>query len=223
MFRIVRWSSFFLVESSDVYWQQMLRPAVSLLCIAASSEAQVSQPTDYYRNAGERIHSYVVRTYTDPSRISWLLLDSAVDHWSGAPTQWDRSVQSYSIRVASGMGRRVVSNTAQLAFESVLREDSRYRRSGDTRFKTRVLFALSHSVLAYRPDGSVEPMYGRMAAGVVTAATSSTWHPRSISASCLLSGAATAAIDRAGGNLLTEFEPDLKRFGWKVWRTLHGK
>jgi hypothetical protein len=201
----------------------MLRPAVFLLLIASSAEAQVSQSPDYYRNAGERIHSYVVRTYTDPSRISWILVDSAVDHWSGAPTQWDRSAQSYSFRVASGFGRRIVGNTAQLAFESLLHEDSRYRRSGDTRFKTRVLFALSHSVLAYRPDGSVEPMYGRMAAGLATAATSSTWHPQSISATCLLNGAAAAAIDRAGGNLLTEFEPDLKRFGWKVWRTLHGK
>ena len=80
-----------------------------------------------------------------------------------------------------------------------------------------------HSVLAYKADGSVEPMYGRMAAGIVAAATASTWCPRSIGAGTLLGGVAQAALDRAGNNLLTEFEPDLKNFGRKTWKSFHRK
>jgi hypothetical protein len=64
-------------------------------------------------------------------------------------------------------------------------------------------------------------MYGMMAAGVVAAATSSTWHPRSIDATALLGGVAQAAIDRAGNNLLAEFEPDLKNFGRRIWNKHH--
>jgi hypothetical protein len=179
--------------------------------------------SQYYSGLDERVHAYVFRTYTDPARISWLLFDSAADHWSGAPHQWDSSARSYSYRVASGLGRRIVSNTAQLGFETLLHEDSRYRRSGERKFRTRILFALRYSVLAWKPDGSVEPMYGRMAAGVVAAATSSTWHPQSIDAETLLNGLGQAAMDRAAGNLLAEFEPDLKKFGRKAWSTLRGK
>jgi hypothetical protein len=177
----------------------------------------------YYSGFHERFHAYVFRTYTDPARISWLLLDSAEDHWSGAPRQWDRSAESYSFRIASAWGRRIVSNTAQLGFETILHEDSRYRRLGEGPFGTRILFALRHSVLAYKPDGSVEPMYGRMAAGVVAAAASSTWHPQSIGAGTLLCGLGQSAMDRSAGNLLTEFEPDLRRFGRKTWSTLRRK
>jgi len=187
------------------------------LCQLAPSDPQ------YYRSSRERVDSYVFRTYTDPSRLSWLLFDSAVDHWYKAPCEWDQSARSYGYRVASGWGRRIVRNTAQLGFETALQEDSRYRRSGERGFGRRVLFAVNHSVLAYKPDGSVSPMYGRMAAGLVADATSSTWHPRPTTASSFVGGMGQAAIDRAGNNLLTEFEPDLKRFGLRVWKAVVGK
>lgn len=200
----------------------MLRPVVVfLISLALSASAQVVPTgTPYYRDNRERFNAYLFRTYTDPARLAWLLVDSATDHWSRAPHEWDRSAQSYSYRVASGWGRRIVRNTAQLGFEALLHEDSRYRISGDRRFGKRIVFAISHSVLAYKPDGTVEPMYGRMAAGVVAAATASTWHPQSIGASTLLCGVGSSAIDRAGNNLLTEFEPDLRKFGRKTWNTL---
>jgi hypothetical protein len=193
-----------------------------LLALPAVAQLTVAAP-EYYRDDHERMREYIFRTYTDPARIGWLLFDSATDTWAQAPHEWDRSAESYSFRVASGWGRRIVRNTVQLGFETALHEDSRYRKSGDSRFGMRIVFALSHSVLAYKPDGSVEPMYGRMAAGVVAAATSSTWHPQSISAATLLSGVGQSAIDRACNNLLTEFEPDLRNFGRKTWKSLHGK
>jgi hypothetical protein len=171
----------------------------------------------YYLDTRQRFDAYVFRTYTDPSKLAWLLIDSAQDTWTKAPRQWDRSPESYSYRVASGWGRRMVNNTAQFGFETILHEDSRYRLSGERAFRKRVLFAVSHSVLAYKPDGSIEPAYGRMAAGVVTAAASSTWHPQSIGAGAIFSGAGQAAMDRAGSNLINEFAPDLRAFGKKQW------
>ena len=195
--------------------------AVLLLSLAIPVSAQtVPAGTPYYRDNRERFNAYLFRTYTDPQRFAWLLVDSATDHWTRAPREWDRSAESYSYRVASGWGRRIVRNSVQTALEAALKEDSRYRLSGDRRFGKRIVFAITHAVLAYRPDGSVEPMYGRMAAGVVASATASTWHPQSNSAATLLCGVGSAAIDRAGSNLLTEFEPDLRRFGRKTWNIL---
>lgn len=199
------------------------RLTVLLFCIGIPALAQITAADpQYYQDSRERFNAYLFRTYTDRARFCWLLIDSATDHWSQAPHEWDRSAESYSYRIASGWGRRMVRNTVEFGFEAALHEDSRYRRSGEHGFGRRILFALSHSVLAYKPDGSVEPMYGRMAAGIVAAATSSTWHPQSISTAALLNGVGEAAMDRAGNNLLTEFEPDLKSFGRRTWKTLIG-
>jgi hypothetical protein len=202
----------------------MCRTAALFLFIAFPAIAQLTRADPlFYANTTDRFHAYIFRTYTDPTRLSWMLIESATDHWARAPHQWDQSPESYSFRVASAWGRRIVANTTQFGFETILHEDSRYRPSGKRQFVPRILFAVKHSVLAYKPDGSVEPMYGRIAAGMVTAATSSTWQPQSVNAVSLLSGIGEGAIDRAEGNLLTEFEPDLINFGRKTWSVLRGK
>ena len=179
--------------------------------------AQVGPGPEYYQTGHERVQSYIFRTYTDPARLGWLFVDAATDTWSRSPQEWDRSPECYSFRVASGWGRRIVRNTAQLAFEAMLHEDTRYRPSHENGLHRRVLFALRRSVLSYKPDGNSQVAYGLIAAGVTSAALSSTWHPQSTDADALLSGIGQAALDRAGGNLLAEFEPELKRFGRKTW------
>jgi hypothetical protein len=191
---------------------------ILLICSTASLAAQVNSYS--YQDFPERFNAYLFRTYTDPVRLGWLLVDSAMDTWSKDPHQWDRSAESYSYRVASGWGRRIARNTAQLGFETLLHEDSRFRPSLERGLRKRMLFAIRSSVLAYKPNGSLEPAYGRIAAGMASAAISSTWHPQSISAGALLSGVAQSTIDRAGNNLLTEFEPDMRRFGRKTWNQI---
>jgi hypothetical protein len=177
----------------------------------------------YYADTRARVNDYVFRTYTDPSRIAWLLVDSAKDNWSQHPRDWDRSPESYYCRVASGFGRRIVRNTLQLGFETALHQDSRYMPSNLHGIGKRVLFAVRSSVLAYKPDGSMELAYGRIAAGVATAAISSTWQPQTVGAATLLGGMGQSAIDRAGNNLLTEFTPDLTNFGKRTWKMFFRK
>jgi hypothetical protein len=198
--------------------------ALLMFCIVGPVFAQITaQQPGYYVDGRERLDSYLFRTYTDPARIGWLVAESGKATLLKDPHEWGRSVESFSYRVASGWGRRIVGNTVQLGVESVLHEDSRYRASNKHGFGNRVYFAVTHSVLAYKPDGSIEPAYGRIAAGIVTAAVSSTWHPQSIGICALLSGAGQGALDRAGNNLLTEFEPDLTNFGKKTWKAISRK
>ena len=191
--------------------------------LALPAMAQFSAPVvaeGYYKDSSERLQTYVFRTYTDPAKLAWLLIDSGMDHCTRAPRQWDKSAQSYGYRVASGWGRRIVRNTAQLGLETALHEDSRYRRSGQGKIASRFAFAVSRSVLAYKPDGSSEPMYGRMAAGIIASATASTWHPQPMHARHLVMGMSMGVADRAGDNLLQEFAPDLKMFGRRTWSYL---
>jgi hypothetical protein len=177
----------------------------------------------YYESGTERLRSYTFRTYTDPVRLGWLLLESGKNTWSRDPKEWDRSAESYSYRVASQWGERIVRNTVQLGFETMLHEDSRYRPTMETGFRRRILFAIRSSVVAYKPDGSVQPAYGLIMAGAAAATVSSTWRPQSFGADTLFCGIGESAIDRMGNNLLTEFAPDLKRFGQKTWRHVFRK
>src|SRR3989442_9769477 len=90
-----------------------------LLSLSLTTSAQVRPPDPlYYPTLRNRFNAYAFRTYTDPQRLAWLLVDSANDHWLQAPKQWDRSAGSYGYRVASGWGRRIVRNTAQFGFEA---------------------------------------------------------------------------------------------------------
>jgi hypothetical protein len=195
----------------------MLKSVTLLVFLSATLRGQ------YYAGFHERLGDYIHRTYTDPGRLAWLLVDSATDTWCRQPREWDQSAESYSYRVASGWGRRIVRNTLQLSLESALHEDSRYRPSGDRGVRKRALFAIRHSVLAYTPDGSVQLAYGRMAAGLASAAVASTWHPQSMTAGAIICRFGGATLDRAGNNLLTEFEPDLARFGKRTWSRISGK
>ena len=194
---------------------------VGLLCLSAPACAQMVVPGEPagYADMHARVRDYVFRTYTDPARLGWLLIDSAKDTWWKEPRQWDQSPERYSCRVASAWGRRIVRNTLQLGVEAALHEDSRYRPSNEQGFRKRIWFAISRSVLAYGPNGTTELAYGRIVAGVSAAAISSTWHPQSIGAASLLSGIGGSAVDRAGNNLLTEFQPELLHFGKKTWKT----
>lgn len=203
-------------------YRMTLRCGIVFLGLAVPLLAQGTPDPNYYRSR-ERFNFYLYRTYTDPVRLGWLLLDSAKDTWLKEPREWDCSAQSYSYRVASGLGRRIVRNTALVGFEAILREDSRYRPSLDSGFRKRILFALRYSVLAYKPDGSTELAYGQFGAGVLSAAASSMWQPQSIAGDALLFGVAQSALDRAQNNLLTEFEPDLKRLGKKTWNQIFRK
>lgn len=176
----------------------MRRIALFVFLTMASLAAQ-SKPPDplFYQNFGDRFHNYTFRTYTDPARLTWMVVEGASDTWWKQPHQWKRNSEGFSYRVASRFGRRIVGNTTQLGLETILHEDSRYRPSGKHGLPKRVFYAIRHSLISYGPDGAMQPAYGRIGAGVVAAAASSTWHPRSISAGALFAGIGFSALDRA--------------------------
>jgi hypothetical protein len=209
-------------KSGNIVQKRCLFLLPWFLTAPAFAQVTLAEP-HYYVSTRDRFDAYIFRTYTDRVRFEWLLIDSAQETWSKDPHQWDQSPESYSWRIASGWGRRIVRNTAQFGFETVLREDSRYRPSGAHELRKRILFAVTRSATAYHPDGSVGPAYGRMAAGVIAAATSSTWHPQSIGAGAILGGVGESVIERVGSNLLTEFAPDLKAYGKKKWNRFRTK
>jgi hypothetical protein len=174
----------------------------------------------YYRINGERVHAYIFRSYTDPIRLGWLLVDGAKDTWCRDPHEWDRSPESIlfeSLRDGDGGLSETQRNSV---LETVLQEDTRYLPSHERRLRKRFSFAVRSSVLAYKPDGKLQLAYGLLAAGVVSDTLSSTWHPLYTGTGALLGGIGQSAVDRAGGNLLPELEPDLKNFGRRAWNQL---
>src|SRR5262249_40949375 len=117
---------------------------------------------------------YVHRTYA-PERVGFLAADTAIDHLMRQPACWDSAANSYGLRFARAMERRIVKNTAELAGGLLTGEDLRYRRSASTAFRPRLWNAIRSSVTARMPDGAMRPAYTRFAASAIANVSTSHW------------------------------------------------
>ena len=87
----------------------------------------------------------------------------------------------------------------------------------------RIRHAATSAFLAYRDDGSRELAYARFAGYTGRAFVSATWCPKPITAQRIGLDAGFGVFDQVQNNLLSEFAPDLKRFGQRTWNTLRQK
>lgn len=167
---------------------------------------------------GDRFQAYLRRTYSW-QRMSMLALDTGIDSVLG-DTAWGRGFDGFGCRYAHRFGRRVVGNSIEFAAGALLREDLRYRSSLDTAKRARVQHAVKSAFLAYRDDGSRGITYARFAGYSGRALISATWCPQPLSAARIGRDAGFGVFDQVSNNLLHEFSPDLKRFGYRTWNSL---
>jgi len=55
-------------------------PLLVLLLTTTCFAQLVPAPPAFYPSLRNRFDAYLFRTYTDPQRLAWLLVDSAMDH-----------------------------------------------------------------------------------------------------------------------------------------------
>ena len=168
----------------------------------------------------EQLENYTKRTFTSCDRFVFLGLDTGIAQSLNDPKKWGRRAQSFPRRFGAAYGKRVVANTAQLGFEFVLNQDTRYRRSENLKMTSRIWYALQNAPLAYSPNGRRSVAYGRISSSVAGESISSLWHPHSSRPGDLALSAGFSILDRAGSNLLDEFSPDLKQYGASLWRKI---
>ncbi len=164
-----------------------------------------------------RWSQYLHRTY-DPARLGFLAADTALDHLLRDPACWDSGAASYGRRYGRALERRVIRNTAELATGLLTGEDLRYRMSRSSSVKGRLWNTVRFSVTARMPDGTSRPAYTRFFAGAVTSVATANWIRDPIRPARLGQSLAWSALDQVETNMMTEFGPDLRRFGMRVWK-----
>jgi hypothetical protein len=162
-----------------------------------------------------RLQQYLYRTYSW-QRMTLLALDTGIDHALQDPKSWGNGPGGFACRYSSSFGRRMVRNSMELGLGAVLDEDLRFIPSGTASMRARIRYAVVQAFTARRPDGSLEPAYGRFGATLGAAVVSSSWRPGGLSGSRTLECFGFSLLDHMQNSLLTEFSPDLRRFGVRV-------
>jgi len=193
--------------------------ALALSIAGASAFAQQAVPDTF--TASERWANYLHRTYA-PERLAYLAADSAMDHAMREPACWDYTAESYGMRFARSMGRRMIRNTTELAGGLLTGEDLRYRPSSSHHMADRVWNALRSAVTARMPDGSRRPAYTRFFATTATDLATAHWVNSPIQPGWMAQSFAWSVVGQAETNLLDEFQPDFRRIGMGLWKRVRG-
>lgn len=180
----------------------------------AAAQQLVPDPPDLRA----RWDRYLYRTYSW-QRMSLLAVDTGIDSLLG-DVAWGRGLDGFGCRYAHRFGRRVVGNSIEFGVGAILHEDTRYRPLQQGTKAERVRYAARTAFLAYRDDGRAEFAYARFAGFAGRALISPTWQPKPMTPVGAVRDVSFGVFDQVQNNLLSEFTPDLKQFGGKVWKSV---
>ncbi len=147
--------------------------------------------------------------------LSWLATDTAIDLLRSRP-EWGRGPGGFGCQYASALGRRLISNSAELGVGLVLHEDTHFHPSQRRGYLPRMRYAMTHAFLASVPGGKFEPAYARIAAITSGALIAPAWHQRSLSAPGFFEDFTFGMLGQLQNSLLNEFSPDLQKLGRNV-------
>jgi hypothetical protein len=167
--------------------------------------------------ADQRIQYFLRRTFSW-QRMTLLGADTAASHLMGGSSRWGSGAPGVASRYGDSFGRRIVRNSMELGLGMALREDARYKPSAETGIRRRLRYATLHALTATVPDGTTRPAYSRIAAGFGAEFVSSRWSPERGSPGQWALDATWCLMDRFPNSYLSEFSPDLTRFGKRIAR-----
>jgi hypothetical protein len=171
----------------------------------------------------KRLQWYAKITYTDPWRPVWLVGEVTANDFlsDGGIDKWGSGLSGLGKSLAAVYGQRVVANTAELFIGQLVGDDARYRPSGQKGVTRRVSYATIHAFTAQARNGNTRPAYSRCIAVTTGALVANQWLPQPKTGADLTRTLVFGITDKIQNDLLTEFSPDLKRFGSKIWSRIH--
>ena len=194
---------------------------LALYGIGLFAQSQTDAKSSEY-SVDERVRYYLYRTYSW-QRLTMLGADSALDHLVFDPHAWSRGPEGFACRYTSSFAGRIVRNSIELTSGILLHEDTRLRSSHERSFLGRLRFATAGAVLADGPDGNRRFAFSRLAATAGGVLICSTWRPRRHLYQNLGEDIADSYFSHWQNSMLTEFSPDMIRFGKKVRLKILGR
>ena len=156
---------------------------------------------------GERATVYrraILRPYT----IVGPAFGAGIGQWENEPPEWGQGGEGYARRLASGMGRHLISETIRFGVAAADGEDPRYQRSQETGVWNRARHAIVETFTSQTSSGTRIPAYSRFAGTYGAAFISNAWYPDSRGTpGYALRRGSTALGSSLGFHLFEEFIP----------------
>src|SRR5262249_51517857 len=146
----------------------------------------------------------------------WLGVDAGFDYATCGARGVDELFRGYG----DGFGRRIVRNSTEFGLGAALHEDARYKILGSGTLGSRLRYATIRAFHVSVPGSRVRPAYSRFAASAAGELIPAIWSGRGISATHAFAGVGFNLLGQMQNNYLSEFSPELKRFGRNVGRKL---
>jgi hypothetical protein len=198
---------------------RMCRFVIGPIAFAGIACSQQASPAVDPFTTDQRIQYFVRRTFSW-ERMTLLGADTAASYLTGGSSRWGSGAPGFASRYGDSFGRRILRNSMELGLGMALREDARYKPSAESGIRKRLRYATLHALTATVPDGTTRLAYSRIAAGFGAEFISSRWTPERGPRGEWALNAAWCLLDRFPNSYLSEFSPDLTRFGKRVVRKI---
>jgi hypothetical protein len=104
---------------------------------------------------------------------------SAILQGTDTPHEWGQGAEGYGRRFASSYSQHIIRSTLMYGSSSILHEDNRYFRSGESGFWPRLKYAVASTIVARRDDGTRRLSFSRIGSYTAVAFISRAWQPPS--------------------------------------------
>jgi hypothetical protein len=152
-----------------------------------------------------RIYSHSI---ISPYTVIGPALGAGIGQWENEPPGWGQGGDGYARRLASGMGRQLISETIRFGFAAADGEDPRFQRSAENGVWSRVRHAISETFTSQTESGARIPAFSRFAGAYGAAFISNAWYPESrATTGYALRRGSTALGASLGFHLFEEFAP----------------
>ncbi len=202
--------------------EKLRHSSVLLLGLLTPLYGQQATPGPPAFGWGERFAYYAKNTF-GWHQIGLQAVDAGFDQLLRDPKYWARGANDYGCRYGTGFGQRVTRNSIELLAGAALHEDARFKPSGENRFSKRLEYAFKHALLATGDQGRERPAYSRLAATAGGVLLAYAWNPQPPTAPQVFQNLGFGLIGHLENSLLTEFSPDMKRFGRNLRRKIFKK
>ena len=133
---------------------------------------------------------------------------AGIGQWEDEPPEWGQGGQGYGRRLASGVGRSIISESIRFGVAAVDKEDPRYRRSNETGVWNRTRYVIVATFTSQTESGNRIPAYSRFAGVYGAAFISNAWYPESrATPGYALRRGSSALASSLGLHLFEEFVP----------------
>lgn len=159
------------------------RLAACAFLLAPALFGQVPQPGQLPAQAetepltlGEKYRVALNRS-VDPVEFVRIAFGAGLDQARNYPREWGQGWNAFGVRVASGFGQQLVREQIEFGVWAMDHEDPRHQRSGLQGIWPRARYAVVHTFVSRRDDGSRMPAYSRFAGDYGAGFISREWYP----------------------------------------------